>query len=325
MKIFHTAKRQVSTKRWLRLVELNAYCLVPVWATGLKDQWKICFQPLVQRIKFLWKSSGRVFLVGYLKESTRIVVLWAAGLPYTVQPNGVRVARSRSGLPLILPARLRSLISSYRRLGSNRGWVALRVALTILSVYRVIGCPPVLKIETITSPFDGQEQTLPSWEVRQSVLRLGVTLKGLRSASPNLFSEAAGPNYPRATWSSGLDALAFWCAPLQWWHLTVIAIRSRSWLVYTWLVGVMLLSAPVIPLLVFLGCMPYKLGRLTKLYEAAGKVRVVAITDWWTQAMLKPLHSTIFDNLKSLRMDATFDQTGGLKRLLEISKGSTLR
>lgn len=321
MKIFHTAKRQVSTKRWLRLVELNAYCLVPVWATGLKDQWKICFQPLAQRIKFLWKSSGRVFLVGYLKEATRIVVLWTAGLPYTVQPNGVRVARSRSGLPLILPARLRSLISSSRRLGSTKGWVALRVALTILSVYRVIGCPPLLKIETITSPFQGEEQTLPSWEVRQSVLRLGVTLKGLRSASPDLFSEAAGPNYPRATWSSGLDALAFWCAPLQWWHLTVIAIRSRSWLVYTWLVGVMLLSAPVIPLLATLGCMPYKLGRLTKLYEAAGKVRVVAITDWWTQAMLKPLHSTIFDNLKSLRMDATFDQTGGLKRLLEIGRG----
>lgn len=70
--------------------------------------------------------------------------------------------------------------------------------------------------------------------------------------------------------------------------------------------------------------MPFKLGRLTKLYEAAGKVRVVAITDWWTQAMLKPLHSKIFDNLKSLRMDATFDQTGGLKRLLEICRGRSM-
>lgn len=321
MKIFHTAKRQVSTKRWLRLAELNAYCLVPVWATGLKDQWKICFQPLVQRFTRLWKSSGRVFLVGYLKESVRIVVLWAAGLPYSPQPRGVRVARSRSGLPLILPARLRGLITSSRRSGSSKGWVALRVALTILSVYRVIGCPPNLKIETITSPFDGLSDTLPIWEVRQSVLRLGVTLKDLRPALPNLFSEAAGPNYPRATWSSGLDALAFWSAPLQWWDFLVIAVRSRSWLVLTWWLGLMLVSAPVVPLLVVLGCMPVKLGRLAKLYEAAGKVRVVAITDWWTQCLLRPLHQTIFDNLKSLRMDATFDQTGGLKRLLEIGLG----
>jgi hypothetical protein len=170
-------------------------------------------------------------------------------------------------------------VTPFRRaddLGVIGGRVALRVALTTLSVYRVIGCPPNLKIETITSPFDGSLDTLPIWEVRQSITRLGVTLKGLRPASPNLFSEAAGPNYPRATWSSGLDALAFWCAPLQWWHLTVIAIRSRSWLVYTWLVSVMLIRAPVIPLLAILGCMPYKLGRLTKLYEAAGKVRVVA-------------------------------------------------
>lgn len=251
----------------------------------------------------------------------RIVVLWASSLPYSPQPRGVRVARSRSGLPLILPARLRGLITSSRRCGSTKGWVALRVALTILSVYRVIGLPPALKIETITSPFDGLSEKLPLWELRQSLSRLGVTLKGLGPASPNLFSEAAGPNYPRATWSSGLDALAFWCSPLQWWHFSVIAIRSRSWLVYTWLVGVMLISAPVIPLLAILGCMPSKLGRLTKLYEAAGKVRVVAITDWWTQCLLRPLHQAIFDNLKSLRMDATFDQTGGLKRLLEICRG----
>jgi hypothetical protein len=321
MKIFHTAKRQVSTKRWLRLVELHAYCLVPVWVTGLKDQWKICFQPLVPRITALWRNSGRVFTVAYLKEAVRIMVLWTARLPYAPQPKGVRVARSRSGLPLILPARLRYLIVTSRHRDSTLGWVALRVALTILSVYRVIGCPPNLKIETITSPFDGSTDTLPIWEVRQSVSRLGVTLKGLKPASPWLFSEAAGPNYPRATWSSGLDALAFWCAPLQWWHYSVIAVRSRSWLVYFWLLGVMLLSVPVVPILVILGCMPTKLGRLSKLYEAAGKVRVVAITDWWTQVILHPLHQAIFDQLKLIRMDATFDQTGGLKRLLEISRG----
>jgi len=321
MQIFHTAKRQNSIKRWLRLTELRAYCLVPVWATGLKDQWKVCFQPLVQSITALWRRNGRVFLVAYLKESVRIIVLWASCLPYTPQPKGVRVSRSRSGLPLILPARLRYLITSSRRSDSTKGWVALRVALTILSVYRVIGCPPILKIETITSPSTGLTDTFPVWEVRQSLLALGVTLKGLRPASPYLFSEAAGPNYPRATWSSGLDALAYWCAPLQWWHFSVIAVRSRSWLVYFWLLGVMLISAPVVPILVSLRCMPFKLGRLSKLYEAAGKVRVVAITDWWTQCLLLPLHQAIFDCLKAIRMDATFDQSGGLQRLLEIARG----
>jgi hypothetical protein len=83
----------------------------------------------------------------------------------------------------------------------------------------------------------------------------------------------------------------------------------------------MLLSVPVLPILVIMKALPYKLGRLSKLYEAAGKVRVIAITDWWTQCLLLPLHQTIFKGLKALRMDATFDQSGGLSRLREISRG----
>lgn len=114
------------------------------------------------------------FLVSYLKECVKIVVLWVSGETYEPLPRGVRVARARSRLPLLLPARLRGLITSSRRLGSTKRWVALRVTLTILSVYRVIGCPPILKIETITSPFDGMEDTLPFWEVRQSLIRLDI-------------------------------------------------------------------------------------------------------------------------------------------------------
>jgi hypothetical protein len=232
-----------------------------VWATGLKDQRTVCYQPLVRNITRLWKASGRGFLAAHLKECVRIVVLWASHLPYSPQPRGVRVALSRSRLPLLLPACLRYLITTSRRSGSSKGWVAMRVTLTILSVYRVIGPPPNLKIETITSPFDGMAATLPLWEVKQSLSRLDITLKGLKPALPYLFSEAAGPNYPRATWSSGLDALAFWCAPLQWWHFNVIAVRSRSWLLSLWLFGTMLLSVPVLPILVIMKALPYKLGR----------------------------------------------------------------
>lgn len=276
---------------------------------------------MIHNIKRLWKASGREFLVAYLKESVRIVVLWTSGLPYTVQPNGVRVARARSGLPLILPARLRWTISSCKRSGSTVGWVALRVTLTILSVYRVIGCRPILKLETITSPFSGESTTLPFEEVRQAIALLGVTLKGSHQASPYLFSEAAGPNYPRATWSAGLDALAFLRSPLQWWRFLVIAVSTRSWLLLLWWLGVQLLSAPVVPLLVILGVMPAKLGRLAKLYEAAGKVRVIAITDWWTQCLFQPLHRQIFKSLQGLVTDGTFDQHGCLNRIREQSRG----
>lgn len=51
------------------------------------------------------------------------------------------------------------------------------------------------------------------------------------------------------------------------------------------------------------------LGKLAFLDEPAGKVRVVAMVDVVTQSILKPLHDWIFQVVKKLPMDGTFDQT----------------
>jgi len=59
------------------------------------------------------------------------------------------------------------------------------------------------------------------------------------------------------------------------------------------------------------------LRRLHALYEAAGKIRLIAIVDYWTQLCLKPLHSWMFTILKALPQDASFDQEGKLR---EFSK-----
>lgn len=57
-------------------------------------------------------------------------------------------------------------------------------------------------------------------------------------------------------------------------------------------------------------------GRLALLEEAAGKVRVVALLDVWSQWALKPLHNWIFDLLRSIPQDGTFDQLRPVKSLL---------
>lgn len=59
------------------------------------------------------------------------------------------------------------------------------------------------------------------------------------------------------------------------------------------------------------------IGQLSIKEEAAGKVRVFALVDVWTQSVLKPLHECLFDFLKSLPNDATFDQQGSVKRANE--------
>lgn len=58
-------------------------------------------------------------------------------------------------------------------------------------------------------------------------------------------------------------------------------------------------------------------GRLALLPEAAGKVRVVALVDCWTQWALYPLHKWIFGILEEIPQDGTFDQLRPVERLLK--------
>jgi hypothetical protein len=51
--------------------------------------------------------------------------------------------------------------------------------------------------------------------------------------------------------------------------------------------------------------------------EPAGKVRVFAIADVWTQSVLAPLHDLIFSILKGISQDGTFDQARPMRHLVD--------
>lgn len=63
------------------------------------------------------------------------------------------------------------------------------------------------------------------------------------------------------------------------------------------------------------------LGKLHALFEPAGKIRVIAIVDYWTNCVLKPLHDWMFSILRVIPTDATFDQEGRLEEF--VRKGHT--
>lgn len=65
------------------------------------------------------------------------------------------------------------------------------------------------------------------------------------------------------------------------------------------------------------------LGKLGTKKEAAGKVRVFAMVDPFTQWILRPLHEAIFSLLKCIKQDGTYDQVKPLTVLL--GRQSTLR
>jgi hypothetical protein len=59
---------------------------------------------------------------------------------------------------------------------------------------------------------------------------------------------------------------------------------------------------------------PTPLGQLSLKEEAAGKIRVFAMVDVWTQSVLKPLHNWLFDLFKVLPNDSTHNQDVGFLR-----------
>jgi len=66
-----------------------------------------------------------------------------------------------------------------------------------------------------------------------------------------------------------------------------------------------------------LGGIASNVGQLALKKEAAGKLRVFALVDVWTQSILKPIHDSIFSFLESLPNDATFDQRASVRRCFD--------
>jgi len=64
-------------------------------------------------------------------------------------------------------------------------------------------------------------------------------------------------------------------------------------------------------------------SRLHFIGESAGKVRVIAILDYWTQFVMKPVHDLLFSILREhSTCDATFDQNGVLAAFVKRTAGS---
>jgi hypothetical protein len=62
------------------------------------------------------------------------------------------------------------------------------------------------------------------------------------------------------------------------------------------------------------------LGKLGLKQEPAGKVRVFAMVDPWTQWLLAPLHKRVFSILRRIPQDGTFNQVKPVERLLESGR-----
>lgn len=296
----------------------------------------------------LQKKGGIKFLVIYLKGCASILQQSIGGQRlYDLTPFGARIGRTHGGLPNIIPALHRA------RIRGGDTWT-IRFWMTLFGIYRILEFPGKVKLNTITDDSNMNPSLIPLfsqfvvnhfWPVVKARFHVNgsVTdalwseegdgplefMKGLR-AKPFLISKSGpsiiGGNVPGGaqntspaailasayTWlrSPLYQVLTNWCKMTgNIWVLN----RIESWAKELWV------WEDSLPLSSGGPKCPFEatdwLGRLGFKEEPAGKVRVFAMVDPWTQWLMDRLHKAIFKLLATFPQDGTFDQLKPIDRL----------
>lgn len=289
----------------------------------------------------LYKKGGIPMVVKYLKVSAVLVQQVCAGhvLP-DLTPLGLRVSRDKTGLPRIIPSYQRKLI----RQGNSR---VIKYWLTLLSLYRDLHFSGVLKFSTITDPSKASSTSNSIGSLIKSFTTLyckdhkglvelqKFALFPILKSGPQAITNLDGtPTDEHNTHPSSIIR-TFWILNNTWEGLQIkdsllkiISLTNNQTLESLW---ARLVSYKLDKLISyklkdqmgfineFIGNgirIKHKcLGKLSTKEEAAGKVRVFAMVDPFTQWALEPLHRNLFSILKKMETDGTFNQMKPISRI----------
>lgn len=299
-------------------------------------------------VRFLFKlnkTNGIAYVAKYLKSCTSLLMQSLSGEPHgSSQELGLAVSRTNRGLPRIIPAVHRVHIKA-----GNLYYI--RLWLTLFSLYRVLDFVGPLKIGTIITP---SKAIIDFKELREAVESFkasrffSVDFKPLEprpfwiaSSSPNstkmiknkdtqhitpptystsifaiVNSLLAWSNNPtlRKTYMLLGDALGFQSSLMM--GISFSRFTKRYYPNPIWFSSEQALSQSTSKDI---------LGKLAFKVEPAGKIRVFAMVDCWTQWLLKPLHKSLFNFLHSLKSDATFNQSETLFRFVKSLEERNIR
>jgi len=105
----------------------------------------------------LQRKNGLPYMVKFMKSAQSLLMQSLGGQRlHNLNPLGLRLARTKAGLPRVIPALHRA------RLRGGDLWT-VRLWQTLFGLYRVIEVPGKLKLGTITTPTSMQEWVLPEF------------------------------------------------------------------------------------------------------------------------------------------------------------------
>lgn len=292
------------------------------------------------------ETQGFYGLVKYLKACSVLLQQQVAG--YKTNPQSPRVSRTNSGIPRILPVYMRRMIQR-----GNPFWI--RFSLTLFALFRAITIKTEPKFSSITKPYSGMtgEITALSHYVEDFIRSFcNGPVKRVKACEAFPISTSSpqtlkvekkvyfnlDPNAPKRHWISLIKSYAS-SHPVALLRSAVLfpphlseSLRmmynafggGHFVIAFDWCQYIFLKISKVLPA-------PFKfmfkfdhgfIGKLGLKQEAAGKMRVFAMVDPWTQWALFPIHDAIFKFLRTVSsVDGTFDQLGPLKAKLALFEG----
>jgi len=329
------ANAMIAVKGGTPLVKVFVSLLTPL-GLGVTSSRVLVVVVLLRRFYLIYKGQGIRGLVLYLKTTTVVFQQCVNGHVLTnVAPvSGVRVSRTNSGYPRIIPAIHREMI----RQGDTK---LMKLYLTLFNLYRVLEFDGRLKLNTITAPSTATGRLDMSKHIESFVV--GLKLDSVVNfdmqkhiKDTGMFYKRMLPNFvldwlknryeqleafpilkgaPGTHTNSSDDSLSYSVSthPVV---LTRSAISIRGSSFYTsflFFINLMpnnnRIRVAFEAASTFSGLKPLpSLGKLGTKVEAAGKIRVFAMVDAWTQWIMSPIHELYFAILQKIPQDGTFDQ-----------------
>jgi hypothetical protein len=276
-------------------------------------QFKSLIDPIVDRFEKIYTTRGPVAAAEEMKASRLLLTRWKSGHPLS---GSVGAPLSKiDGLPKVLPLWFR------RSIKDDPTHDKFKWALTLLSISRIIMGGKPLDFKSITDPSEATKLPETS-EIALALRSLGLKPMPKKPEWKGFhWTSAAGPNgMAIAQAITDLGYLPEWLKEdLQ--HIggdkfrRALAMAEKFADYYpalnSWFSSKSLL--PDVPRTKFI-------RRIAIKADSEAKSRPFAILDYWSQAALTPLHDSLYDILRNLPQDCTFDQQKGVNGMRKFSK-----
>lgn len=149
------------------------------------------------RILALIKHNKFDFTFLYLKEAMRLTVQALSGNPSNSDPLKIRVKTDFTGLPTIIPHKLRLILRLWIESPGLSAYnvSVVRAVNTLLSVYRVFPTKPKVDLKSITDPLtEFCVSSLPLDKLSNAISEIIPKLEIKLNKSHLIGGETAGPN-----------------------------------------------------------------------------------------------------------------------------------